>query len=345
MAETMMFREAREAPAVCAVQIERNRRLMRDTGRVLRRLDPPFVATLARGSSDHAASFAKVLIETHLRLPVLSQSPSIGSIYRATSPHFRGIPLLAISQSGRSPDLLAAAQDAKSRGAVLIVFVNDVASPLATLADILIPLHAGPERSVAATKSFIATLTAIAHLVAEWRDDDALRGALDLIGGDLAAAWDADWSGAVPILREGSALLVLGRGLTLPIAGETALKLKETSGIHAEAFSFAEVAHGPITLVRSGDPLFVFAPLDEARRGLATLLTDVARRDVIVMGNGHPVDFPNDALLLPGATDRHPAIAAIAAIQSFYRLADALAIARGRDPDHPPHLSKVTETV
>ena len=345
MADTLMLREAGEAPALCAAQIARNRALMREAGAYLRRLDPPFVATLARGSSDQAALFGKVLLETRARIPVLSHSPSIGSIYAATSPKFRGVPVLAISQSGRSPDLLAAAGDAKAQGAVLVAIVNDIASPLAQLADIAIPVHAGDETSVAATKSFVATLVALAHLVAEWSGDSALGAGLEGIEEVLAAAWDCDWTPAVPLLREAGSLLVLGRGLTLPIAGEAALKFKETSGLHAEAYSSAEVAHGPMTLVRSGDPVFVFGALDQAGAGLAELLAGFARRGASVIGTGLPDDLAEGALRLGSGVCSDPAIAAIGAIQSFYRLANALALARGRDPDRPPYLSKVTRTL
>src|SRR5690606_30842306 len=124
------------------------------------------------------------------------------------------VPLVAISQSGRSPDLLRAAADAQAAGAVLVVLVNDVESPLAALADILIPLHAGPETSVAATKSFIAALAALAQLTAAWAGDEALNDALDNLGNLLEAAWALDWSAALPPLAEAASLLVLGRGLT-----------------------------------------------------------------------------------------------------------------------------------
>jgi glucosamine--fructose-6-phosphate aminotransferase (isomerizing) len=345
MTETLMLREASETPAICAAQIRQNRELVRDAANYLRRRSPPFVATLARGSSGQAAMFGKVLLETRLQLPTLAHAPSIGSVYGTTSPLFRGVPVLAVSQSGRSPDLLAAAEGAKGHGAVIVAVVNDEDSPLAGLADIVIPVRAGVEASVAATKSFVATLTAISHLIAEWGGDEQLRAGLESIGDTLAASWSIDWTVVVPNLREARSLLVLGRGLTLPIAGEAALKLKETSGLHAEAFSSAEVAHGPMTLIRAGDPVLVFGPLDAARGGLANLLGDFARRGAVVIGTGHPADLPDAALRLAAHPVAEPAIGAIAAIQSFYRLANALSLARGHDPDSPPHLAKVTKTL
>ncbi|NWK94367.1 iron dicitrate transport regulator FecR [Sphingobium lactosutens] len=340
-----MARETAEAPDRCETQIARNADVMREAGQRLRALAPPFAATLARGSSDQAAAFAKILLETRAAIPTLSHAPSIGSLYRATSPLFKGVPLIAISQSGRSPDLIAAAEDAQRQGALLVSIVNDAASPLAEMADICIPIHAGPEKSVAATKSFIGTLVALTHLIAEWSGDEGLKAALPTVGDVLRRAVAADWSDAVPLLRDASNMLVLGRGLTLPIAGEAALKFKETSNLHAEAFSIAEVAHGPMTLIGEGDPVLALGPMDEARAGLRERLEDFRARGAQVIATGHPDDVAAATLALPGQIDVHPIIGAIAQIQSFYGLANALSLARGRNPDKPPHLAKVTRTL
>ncbi|MDE1915296.1 MAG: SIS domain-containing protein [Sphingomonadales bacterium] len=340
-----MASEAREAPALCLTQLHLNAQLMAQAGQRLRELAPPFAATLARGSSDQAAGFAKFLLETRLGLPIVSHAPSIGSLYHATSTHFRDVPLIAISQSGRSPDLLAAAREAGTRGALVVAVVNDAASPLAELAEIVIPVHAGQETSVAATKSFVCTLFALAHLAAEWSGDAELLAALTNAGPALEQAAGADWSAAVPLLRHAEEMLVLGRGPTLTIAGEAALKLKETSRLHAEAFSSAEVAHGPMTLVGAGDPVLAFGPLDAAREGLRERLADFAARGARVIAVGQPEDTAPAELALPFAANVHPIIGAIAQIQSFYGLANALAVARGCNPDNPPHLNKVTSTL
>lgn len=340
-----MYHEASEAPALVDRQLRRNAGIVRDAARRLRALDPPFVATLARGSSDHAAGFAKVMIETRPRIPVLSHMPSIGSLYEATSAKFAGVPLIVISQSGRSPDILRAADAAKANGALIVAIVNDEASPLAGSADIVIPISVGTETSVAATKSFIASLSAIAQLTAAWAEDAALETALDNAGSLLDAAWQLDWQAALPPLVSARSLIVLGRGLTLPIAGEAALKLKETSALHAEAFSHAEVAHGPMTLVTAGSPVLVFAAPDIARTGLAERIADFVARGATVMAAGASTDTGNAQIVLPQISGAHPVMAAISQIQSFYQLADGLARARGRDPDAPPHLAKVTRTL
>lgn len=344
---SLMARETREAPACCADQIEQNREIVSVAGRRLRALAPPFVATLARGSSDQAAAFAKVVLETHADMPALSHAPSIGSLYKATSSRFNGVPLIAISQSGRSPDLIAAAQGAQQKGALVIAIVNDAASPLAEIADIVIPIHAGPEKSVAATKSLICSLVALTHLVAEWREDARLLLALKQVGSVLERAVQTDWTEAASMLRDARSMFVLGRGLTLPIAGEAALKLKETCNLHAEAFSAAEVAHGPMTLVGADDPVFVFGPVDAAREGLQARIENFANRGAKVIATGIAQDVAAAALALPSPFEPgcHPVLAAIAQIQSFYGLANALSLTRGLNPDQPPHLAKVTNTL
>ncbi|MGI4880050.1 MAG: SIS domain-containing protein [Janthinobacterium lividum] len=342
---TQMLVEALEAPDRCAEQLVRNFELMREAGRRLRKLSPPFAATLARGSSDQAAAFAKHLLEIYAGIPTLSHSPSVGSLYQATSRRFLGVPLIAISQSGRSPDLIAAARDARLHGALVIAVVNDVDSPLAQLADITIPIHAGRETSVAATKSFVATLVALTHLVGEWSGSEPLLAGLANVAARLRAAAAQDWTVAVPYLVNANDLLVLGRGPTLPIAGEAALKLKETSGIHAEAFSIAEVAHGPMTLVDAGYPVLVFAPTDVAARGLRERLEEFAERGATIIAVGAAENIAPAVITLPTPAADHPVIEAIAGIQSFYGLANAVALARGRDPDNPPHLAKVTRTL
>lgn len=342
---SVMAREAAEAAAACERQIALNADLMRETGARLHLLNAPFAATLARGSSDQAAGFAKTLFETRAAMPTLSQSPSLGALYAATSPRFRDVPLFAISQSGRSPDLLRAVADAKTRGALVVAVVNDAASPLAEVADVIVPVHAGPEKSVAATKSFIATLVALTHLTAEWSGDRALLERLAGIGDVLRAAQRADWSAAAPLLASAQNMLVLGRGFTLPIAGEAALKLKETAGLHAEAFSIAEVAHGPMTLVKADDPVLAFGPLDRAREGLRDRIADFTARGAHVIAAGHEEDVGEAATRWIAPSGADPILTAIGYIQSFYGLANAVALARGRDPDRPPHLSKVTRTL
>ncbi|WP_227339827.1 MULTISPECIES: SIS domain-containing protein [Sphingopyxis] len=338
--DTLMFREAAEAGAAVCLQRAENRAAVADLARTLAAGKPSLLLTCARGSSDHAATFAKYLIETRLGIPVASYAPSLASLYQSPMPGLAGQVLLLISQSGRSPDLLLSAEAARRAGALTVALVNDAASPLAAAVDAVVPLHAGPETSVAATKSYIATLAALVDLVAAWADQRDLLDALERLPDDLEAAWHVEWE--IPqAFASARNLFVLGRGLTLGVAAEAALKFKECCAIHGEAFSLAEVAHGPMALVGPGFPLLVFPPFDEARAGADALLADFAARgaDIAVAGEGFASTHP-----LPVAAGLHPATAPIAMIQSFYRFANRLSLMRGLDPDRPPSLAKVTKT-
>jgi glucosamine--fructose-6-phosphate aminotransferase (isomerizing) len=249
--------------------------------------------------------------------------------------------VLAISQSGRSPDLVNAAAGAKANGALLVAMVNDGDSPLAELADIYIPLAAGAERSVAATKSFIAALAATLDLLGAWTGEPAFESALSALPDKLTEAWQLDWTAALPALTAASAMYVVARGPALGIAQEAALKLKETCGIHAEAFSAAEVRHGPMAVITEGVPVLLFGQPDESLEGVTALATEFAMRGACVLSAGVP-DAPGIALPVVPAD---ALIAPILEVASFYCLANSLAIARGRDPDRPPHLAKVTRTL
>ena len=335
-----MRREAAEAPSAVRRQLAANRSVVRELGRRLREQPPGAVVTCARGSSDHAATFAKYLIETRTGVITSSAAPSVASVYEAR-PGMRGIVCLAISQSGASPDLLRAVEAASAAGATTVALVNAEGSPLASLAEYVIPLHAGPELSVAATKSFLASLAAVAHLVAAWTGETPAQENLAALPDAMELAWALDWDRAVSRLSGASSLYVLGRGLGLAVAQESALKFKETCGIHAEGISAAEVRHGPMALVRPGFPVFVYGQNDETLAGVEAVAEDLARRGATVTVAGLRC---HDALELP-TLQADPALAPILLGQTFYGLANAVSIARGLDPDHPPHLSKVTETV
>ncbi|WP_029911322.1 SIS domain-containing protein [Caulobacter sp. UNC358MFTsu5.1] len=337
---TRMFLEAGQASQAVAAQLAANAARAAKIGERLRAQPPRAVVTCARGSSDHAATFAKYLVETRTGVLTSSAALSVSSVYAAQQ-DLGDVLYLAISQSGKSPDLLAAVQAAKAAGAFVIALVNDTASPLAALADEVLPLHAGPELSVAATKSYITALSAIAQLVAAWTGDEDLTAALSTLPALLAEAWTLDWTPAVERLKLARNLYVLGRGVGFGVAQEAALKFKETCGLHAEAFSAAEVLHGPMALVKEGFPVLVFAQNDESRDSVDAMAKGVAERgaDVLLAGAGE-----TGAGVLP-ALAAHPVIEPILMIQSFYRMANALSVARGYDPDSPPHLNKVTETV
>jgi glucosamine--fructose-6-phosphate aminotransferase (isomerizing) len=340
--ESLMLREAREAPATVARGLAANAEPCRALAERLRAAPPPYAVTCARGSSDHAATFAKYLFELRLGLVTASMGPSVRSVY-AASPHMRGALFLAVSQSGRSPDIVQLAAAARGEGAATVALVNDASSPLAAACETVLPLHAGPERSVAATKSMIAAMAAVLQMFAAWHGGDGLQRVLDRLPADLAAAAGADWSAALPLLRDARHLYVVGRGLGLAVAQEAALKLKEAAGLHAEALSAAELMHGPLALAGPDFPVLLFAQRDEAERGLLDLAEDLGQRGVPVIMAG--ARSAAGTIHLPLAPDIDAHAAPLALLQSFYPLADAVARARGRDPDRPPHLRKVTETL
>ena len=196
--------------------------------------------TVARGSSDHAASYFASLTMSRLGVPVASLPMSVATLQQAPL-RVRGQLAIAFSQSGKSPDLIGTMVALRDAGALTVAAVNAPGSPLAAACEWDLPLSAGPELSVAATKSYIAMLSLSAQLVAHWQRDEALLGALRTLPDALRAAGTLDWSSAVEELRGVERMIVIGRGLGLAIAQEAALKLKETSGIQAEAFSSAEV--------------------------------------------------------------------------------------------------------
>ena len=338
---TRMFIEAAEAADAIARMLDRNAAVLNRLVARLRMVPPAFVVTCARGSSDHAATFAKYAIEMHLGVATASASPSIASLYDST-PHVTGALYLAISQSGRSPDLIRSASAARDAGAFVVAIVNAEDSPLAAVAEVVIPLHAGAETSVAATKSYVCALAAILDLVARWKQDEALARAVSALPELLHAAWRTDWSALSAGLTESRSLFVLGRGLGFGVALEAALKLKETCSIHAEAFSTAEVRHGPMALVGPDFPVLAFTQQDASLASTLQLVAEFRARGAQVW-IASPEGSVSGHLAVPTST--HPACTPLAEIVSFYRAANDLALRRGLNPDLPPHLKKVTETL
>jgi glucosamine--fructose-6-phosphate aminotransferase (isomerizing) len=334
-----MLKEALASAETVAAQLREPSRVEALAAKLAQQ--PRHVAlTVARGSSDHAASYFASLTMSRLGVPVASLPMSVATLQQAPL-QVRDQLALAFSQSGKSPDLVGTMDALRKAGALTVAAVNAPNSPLADACEFHLPLMAGPELSVAATKSYIAMLSISAQLVAHWQKDDALLNALNTLPDALQAAGKLDWSKAVDELRGIERMIVIGRGLGLAIAQEAALKLKETSGIQAEAFSSAEVRHGPMELIDRDYPLLVFAPRGPEQAGLLQLARDMQARGARVL-LAAPADVPEATL--PLATTAHAALDPIAAILSFYVMAAGLAAARGRNPDAPRHLNKVTET-
>jgi glutamine---fructose-6-phosphate transaminase (isomerizing) len=338
---THMRREALEAPQIIAMQFARNAGVMQALGALLREAPPASLLTIARGSSDFAAQYTAYLIAARLGRLVTSLPMSLVTLYGAPIV-CDGLTAMAFSQSGQSPDLVEPIRTFRAQQANTIAFVNDEQSPLAQAAQWLVPLCAGTERSVAATKSFIAQLGAGAQLVAAWQRDTRFADALNNLPQSLVQAAQADWSAACAPLVDAQQLLVIGRGTGLPIAQEAALKFKETCGIQAEAFSGAELKHGPLALIGPDYPVLVFAPRGPAQAGLLALADELRQRGAHVLlaapaGTAHDV--------LPIVSTAHEDLDPISAILSFYVWIENLARLRGLNPDAPRHLSKITRTL
>jgi glucosamine--fructose-6-phosphate aminotransferase (isomerizing) len=353
-----MRAEALQAPQAVARLLAADAEALQALARSLHDDAPQGILTLARGSSDHAAHYFAYLAMARLGRLVTSLPMSLVTLYPSRLDP-QGLVSVAFSQSGQSPDLVLPTRHFAQGGARTVAIVNDAASPLAQAAGHVLPLHAGPETSVAATKSYLAQLAAGAGLVAAWGalgGDDAIARALPALPDALHAAAQADWSAALPALAGVERMVVVGRGPGLAVAMEAALKFKETCGIQAEAFSGAELRHGPMAIVGPGYPLLVLAPRGPAQPGLLALAAEMRERGATVL-LAVPPDIegasrapgapgPGDAagITLPLVPTGHEDLDPIAAAQSFYGLVEALARARGRDPDAPPYLAKVTRT-
>jgi glutamine---fructose-6-phosphate transaminase (isomerizing) len=332
---SLMAEEAREAPEAVQRFLDHNGKILAEIGKRLGARSPGVVITSARGSSDHAAAYLKYAVEILLGIPVASVGASVVSIYGAKLQMQNGL-AVTISQSGQSPDIVALQLAARQAGALTIAMVNVEDSAVGRAADICLPLCAGPEKSVAATKSLIVSLVAAAALVAAWSQDKALARAIDALPAQLQRASTLEWPRFIACMAAAESLYVLGRGPALPVAAETALKLKETCALHAEAYSTAEVMHGPLELVAAGFPVLAYVQQDAARLGTLRAVDRLrgAGADVMVAGqDGFPTLTADHALLEP-----------ILMIQTAYLAIERVAVARGRNPDQPRLLQKVTET-
>lgn len=331
-----MAQEISESSDV-VLRILRERRVIADVAKRLGVGMSPLAVLCGRGSSGHVGVFLRYLIETRLHLPVSASAPSVITTFRKPLT-LRNALFIVISQSGRSPDLVAATKSARDGGAHTVAIVNAVPSPVADAAEFVLPIAAGPEHSVAATKTVIGSMTSGAALIAELADDTALRAALVRLPDRLRRALALDWSAISRDLAGASAVFVASRGLGLGSAREIALKLAEILRLPALGFSAAELQHGPRAALSSRTPVIIMRLMDETAAtvdGLARELSD-SKIAVHLCGGPHGT--------VPWLGDDHPAIDAIAMLVPAYRMIEQTARVYGFDPDRPPWLSKVTET-
>jgi glucosamine--fructose-6-phosphate aminotransferase (isomerizing) len=338
--QTLMRAEIAEIPAAVTRALSDPHGAIARAGQALRAADPAFLATVARGSSDHAALYLGYAVALTSGLATASLPPSITSVFGRPMRLDRAA-VWAISQSGKSPDIIETAAAARRAGAVTIALTNDLASPLAQVVGHPLNIGAGPEKSVAATKTFVTSVAAGLRLLAHWRNDAALHTALDALPDHLAQAVGHDWPEFRAALAGHRSIYVLGRGPSLAIANEAALKFKETCQIHAESYSSAEVMHGPVSIVEPGFPVLVLAARDASQPLITATADDLARKGARVFACS---DAPGAFARLDFVATEHPLTDPLCLIASFYAMVERLAVGAGINPDLPRHLRKVTET-
>jgi glucosamine--fructose-6-phosphate aminotransferase (isomerizing) len=334
-----MMQEAASIPERAALALSRHQPEFETVAAAIRDFAPLHLVTVARGSSDHAAEYAGRLAAQHLGLIPASLPPSLVTLAEAPLRAERAL-VLAISQSGRSPDLLATVAALRGAGALTVALVNDGQSPLATTAELALPVDAGPERAVAATVSFVLSLLQAARLLAAVAEDDLFLADAAGLPALLAQALAVEWSPVVPWFAEAPSCMVAARGPLHAIAREGGLKLKEAAGLHAEALSLAELMHGPKALLTAHYPLLALADAALVNREMLQEVAGLTGR-LVVAG---PAALAGAAhVALPAAP--RPDLQALVTATALLPLVAAVARARGVSPDAPRHLTKVTETM
>lgn len=339
--QTHMRREILEIPSAVDTLLSHGAQGIERAAEALRVADPGYMISVARGSSDHAATYFKYASELVAGVPVASVGPSVTSIYERKL-SLSGSACVAISQSGKSPDIVRMAEMARAQGALSIALTNHLDSDLARVSTHALDLHAGAELSVAATKTFVTSAVCAVWLLAQWQQDAELLRAIQALPAVLEDAAHLDWSALGSEVASRQSLFCLGRGPAFAISNEAALKFKETCQLHAESYSSAEVLHGPVSIVDQGFPVIALTAADQAEASLVEVADQIAAKgaSVFVTSNG-----ASDATCLPSARTAHPLLDPISLIVSFYAMVEQVARARGINPDAPRHLKKVTETV
>jgi len=309
--------------------------------------DFDYVIVAARGSSDNAARYAQYLFCAHNRLPVALATPSMFTLYGTPPALTHGL-VLGISQSGQSPDIVAVLEEAHRQGRPTITLTNDPSSPLALAADHVINLHAGPERAIAATKTYTTSLCALALFDAALRKDreqsDQIRRIPGLIHRTLK-----EFEPLIPRVeryRYMAHCVVIGRGYNYSTAFEIALKVKELTRIVAEPCSSADFRHGPIAMVGDGFPIFIIAPSGRVADDMAQLVQEIIKRRGEILAISDRAELLEQAqFALPIPSDIPEWLTPIVAVVPGQLFSLALALSKGYDPDQPFGLHKVTETL
>jgi glucosamine--fructose-6-phosphate aminotransferase (isomerizing) len=329
---SLMAAEIAEIGAAAQRCLDQNASEMASLGADLRSARPSHVMTVARGSSDHAAHYIAQAIGQRLGLAVASVGPSISSVYGRRIVADEAL-VLSVSQSGQSRDILNVTEMLADSGGLTVALTNRGDSALARGADHAIDIAAGPERAVAATKSYICSVIAGMMLVGHWAQDDALLEALARLPNRLEAALNTGWDGLPEHLADATQLTILSRGPGLAVALEMALKLMETCGIAAQAYSAAEVLHGPSALLRNGTRVMLYTGDHAGAASITEAGSQLRAQGAMVFDQ------------MPDFAPLHPLLDPLVALPVFYSVAEAEARRRGINPDRPAFLQKETDTL
>jgi glucosamine--fructose-6-phosphate aminotransferase (isomerizing) len=341
-----LSREIHQQPEVLARLLEERAADAARIAAAIRDRDVCYAVFAARGTSDNAARYAQYLFGSLNRLPVALATPSLFSIYR-TPPQLDRALVLGVSQSGETPDIVAVVEEGRRQGAVTIAVTNSPQAPLAQAAEYVLPLEAGEEKAVAATKTYTAQLAALALLAAQLARDEArleeLRRVPDAVESTLHLE-DVVAQAAQPYAHV-TQCVVLGRGYNYATAFEIALKLKELTYVVAEPYSSADFRHGPVALVEQGFPVIVIAPQGAVYEDILALSRKLADRDaelIVISDRSEPLELARVPLRLPVTVPEW--LSPFTCIVPGQLLALHATLAKGYDPDHPRGLTKVTRT-
>lgn len=343
---THLEREILEQPDVLRQLMSRERENVEALAEVIRKRNPRFVVLAARGSSDNAARYGQYLLGAVNGLPVALATPSLFTIY-GRPPRLADALVVAVSQSGQSPDIVGVVEEGRRQGALTLAITNDLDSPLANAAAFVLPLHAGVERSVAATKTYTASLFALAMLSAALAEDKEMFAALQSVPEVIARVVTS-----APTIRQASeryrymeACVVVSRGYNYATAYEIALKLKELTYVLAEPYSSADFQHGPVALVERGFPVIAIVPEGRVTEEMVAFLEHLREREaelVVISAREEALRLAQTPLSVPqGIPEWLSPLVTVVPGQIF---ALGLTRARGLDPDRPRGLRKITLT-
>lgn len=346
MGASQLSREIHQQPDVLSTLIDQEAKNIRRIAGRLRDSDIHYIVIAARGTSDNAATYAKYLFGAVAGLPVGLATPSLHTLYHR-SPNFAGALVIGISQSGQSTDIVEVVREGGRQGAPTLAITNDVRSPLAEAAAHVIDIRAGEEKSIAATKTYTAQLTALALLASYWVGDMHCVEQIERLPDQVAQALslDEEVRERAERYRYMRSCVVIGRGYNYATAYEVALKLKELTYVLAEPYSSADFRHGPIALVEGGFPTICIVPSGRAYNHVLQLINDLKARDaelIVISDQDAALHLATTSFQLPAGIPEW--LSPVPCVIPGQLLAYHLTLAKGYDPDHPRGLRKVTDT-